>query len=106
MLPELSAIILYQGATSIIEIDLSSWNMEGKSCIFTVRNLTRNEVFKEIEFTTAEKHLVTFMANETLKLLENNRYGYDVMMVIGQERFPQSKISIVKVERVAGEYYV
>lgn len=104
VLQELEPILIYRGATSQIEIDLSDFDMQGGSVLFTIRNLSKTKVYFEQTFTTSEIHTVTFTDEFTVGL-SASEYVYDIMHLLKDERFPQCKPSPVVVEGVVGSYH-
>lgn len=104
MLEKLDPIVLYRGATTILEIDLTEWDMRLGIFLLTVRDLEEDIIFKEFELTTSEKHQIIFKDDETINLVVGKKYGYDIMMLIDEERYPQCSISPVKVVKVVGRH--
>lgn len=104
MLEKLDTIVLYKGATTVLEIDLTEWDMRLGTFLLTVRDLEEDVIFKEFELTTSEKHQIVFKDDETINLSVDKKYGYDIMMLVDEERYPQCSISPIKVIKVVGRY--
>lgn len=101
----LPMLTLFRGATSIVTIDLSDWDMTAGTCLFTLKHKITGEIVKQEMFTTAEQHTITFRDDETIGLTVNiGMYYYDIMLLVGEERYPQCAPSPVTVKEVVGSY--
>ena len=103
-LPILRTITLFQGATSQVELDLSDWDMSVGTCLFTAKHLVTGEIIKQVEFTEAGVHILEFKDDETVNLEVGTSYAYDIMLLIGEERYPQCAVSKIEVKKVVGAY--
>ena len=103
-LVEFETLKLYHGATSEVEFDFSEFVFEQDTyCLLTIKNTYDDKVVFEKRFSTSEKFTVIF-TDEFTATLENDRYRYDIMYVINNERYPQCKPSKVEVREVVGSY--
>lgn len=97
-------ITLRKGATSVLQVDLTEFDMQGGSVVLTVSN-RKGEPLKKWE--TSESRLWDVVIPDeftaTLKVGED-RYMYDIMWHIGEERFAQCEPSPVTVVLTAGGY--
>ena len=96
-------IQLYQGATSVVEIDLSDFELQGGKVIVTMRSVSgKKEVIKTWEFDRAIKHTITFTDEFTATLKLGEQYEYDIMWHLDNERFAQCEPSKINVSRTVG----
>lgn len=96
-------IQLYQGATSVVEIDLTNFDLQGGKVIFTMRSKSgAKEVLKTWEFTESIKNTITFTDEFTATLKIGNGYEYDIMWHLNDERFAQCSPSDINVSRTVG----
>lgn len=96
-------IQLCQGATSVVEIDLTNFELQGGKIVVTMRNKSgKKEVIKTWEFDSAEKHEIVFTDEFTATLALGARYEYDIMWHINDERFAQCEPSDINVSRTVG----
>lgn len=101
---EYPAIQLYQGATSVVQVDLEDFDMQGGSVVLTVRRRKPpRTVVASFEMAEPGVHDVVFKDEETALLeVGEGKYEYDVMWHVGEERFPQCAPSPVSVARTVG----
>ena len=98
-------IRLYQGATSVVEIDLTNFDLQGGKIVFTMREKSgAKNVIKTWEFDEAVKSTITFTDEFTAGLKQGANYEYDVMWHLNGERFPQCDPSGIVVSRTVGGY--
>ena len=104
MLEKLDTIYLYRGASSTVEFDFTDFNFEENSkCEFTMVGGCDNTVYKKIEFTESKKYLVLF-ADEFTATLKGKHYKYNIMYMVGDERYPECADSDIIVEDVINNY--
>lgn len=102
-LEKFAPIVLYKGATTTLNVDLTQWDLRLGTCLITIKNLATGKLFKEIPLTEAKVHEVTITSAETAHLIMGNEYGYDIMLVTADgERYAQCLISNVIVKKVVG----
>ena len=96
-------IQLYQGATSVVEFDLSNFELQGGKIVITMRSkFGKKEVVKTWEYTRAIKHEIVFTDEFTSTLKLGNLYEYDIMWHLDDERYVQCDPSDIKVSRTVG----
>lgn len=101
---QLPAINLRKGATSIVEIDLTDFDIQGGSVLLVMRE-RGGEVVREWEFDAPGVHEIIFEDEFTASLETGaHRYEYDVMWHFGGERFAQCAPSPIEVHRTVGGY--
>ena len=100
---ELDTIRLYRGATSEIEFDFTGFQFADNKCVFTMKPLYNDESIKQIEFNEAKVYNVIF-SDEFTATLEDDEYRYDIMHIVGEERYPQCLPSKIEVSEVVNEY--
>lgn len=101
---EYPIIKLRQGATSIVDLDLTDFDFQGGSVVMTMsrRGLFGNPL-RTWEFTTAEVHSIVFEDEFTAGLrVGNHNYEYDIMWHLDEERFAQCAPSPIEVSRTVG----
>lgn len=104
-LTRLPGLTLFRGATSVVVLDLSEWDMTAGTCLFTLKQKSTGEIIKQETFTTADAHTITFRDDETGSLaIGPDAYYYDIMLLAGEERYPQCAPSPVTVKEVVGSY--
>lgn len=97
-------ILLKQGATTIVEIDLSDFDMSGGSVVLTMRKCNKSKrVVRTWEFTESKVHEVIF-EDEFTATLDTGKfnYEYDIMWHLDGERFAQCAPSVIEVMRTVG----
>ena len=101
---QFEAIKLMQGATSVLNLDLTEFDFQGGDVVLTIRK-KGGEIVREWSFDEPAVHALVF-EDEFTATLENGRYGYeyDVMWHIDGERFAQCTPSPVEVYRTVGGY--
>lgn len=96
-------IQLYQGATSVVEIDLSNFELQGGTIVVTMRSKGgKREVIRTWEFDRAIKHEIVFTDEFTATLKLGSQYEYDIMWHLDNERFAQCEPSDINVSRTVG----
>lgn len=100
---ELETIQLFRGATSEIEFDFTDFDFAGKECVFTMKPMYNDEIIKQITFKEPKKYNEVF-TDEFTATLEDDKYRYDIMYMINDERYPQCLKSFIEVSEVVNEY--
>lgn len=104
---QLAPITLRKGATTVVQIDLSTFEMQGSYVALTVAENKKKEAKIIASFVMDEQRVwdLTFKDEDTEKLdLKENAYVYDIMWHLNDERFAQCAPSPVIVEATAGGY--
>lgn len=103
MLSKQTTLYLYRGATSSIDFDFSKFNFNGGKCVFTISNLCKKENLLQFNFTEKRKYTM-IITDEFTKTLKDNKYIYNIMYIIGDERYPQCADSDIIVRNVVNAY--
>ena len=103
MLNKQTTLYLYRGATSSISIDFTNFNFNGGKCVFTISNICKNNILFQLEFTESIKYTVV-IPDEFTATLKDNQYLYNIMHIIGDERYPQCADSDIIVRNVVNAY--
>lgn len=104
MLKQLDTIILYKGATSAVEFDFTEFEFAPNThCLLTIKKMNKKETVYTYEFNESKKYVVEFTDEFTAEL-DRREYWYDIMYIVGEERYPQCSPSGVIVEEVIGSY--
>ena len=97
-------ITLRKGATSVVEVDLSGFDMQGGTVVLAIAD-KKGRVLWSWEADESRVHYVTVPDEFTAGLkLGESRYVYDIMWHLNDERFAQCAPSPVIVEATAGGY--
>lgn len=97
-------IHLMQGATSVVEIDLTEFDFQGGSVVLVMRK-KGGDVLREWEFAEQAVHQCVFEDEFTASLkLGKFNYEYDIMWHLDGERFAQCAPSPVEVGETVGGY--
>ena len=101
---QLAPITLRKGATSVVSVDLTAFEMQGGSVVLAISD-KKGKPLKTWETDKQEKWGITIPDEftATLKVGEES-YIYDIMHHIGEERFALCEPSPVKVLLTAGGY--
>lgn len=97
-------IYLMQGATSIVDIDLTDFEMQGGYVLMVMRE-RGGDVLREWRFDASEAHSVVFEDEFTATLdAGGHMYEYDIMWHVDGERFAQCAPSRIEVSKTVGGY--
>ena len=103
MLDKQTTLYLYRGATSSIEFDFTNFQFNGGTCVFTISNICNNTKLFQFEFTESIKYTI-IIPDEFTATLKDNKYVYNVMYILGNERYPQCADSDIIVRNVVNGY--
>lgn len=103
MLIKQTTLYLYRGATSGIEFDFTNFNFNGGKCVFTISNICKSTKLFQYEFDESKKYTV-IIPDEFTATLKDNKYLYNVMLIINDERYPQCADSDIIVRNVVNPY--
>lgn len=103
MLNKQTTIYLYRGATSSIDFDFSNFNFNGGKCVFTISNICKNTKLFQYEFNQSRLYTI-IIPDEFTATLKENKYLYNVMYILGNERYPECADSDVIVRKVVNAY--
>ena len=103
MLNKQTTLYLYRGATSSIKFDFTNFDFSGGKCIFTISKICGKDKLFQYEFTENIKYTV-IIPDEFTATLKDNEYLYNIMHIIGDERYPQCADSSIIVRNVVNSY--
>ncbi len=103
MLNKQTTLYFYRGATSSIEFDFTNFDFAGGSCEFTISNICKNTKLFQMEFTESIKYTVV-IPDEFTATLKDNKYIYNIMYFINDERYPQCADSDIIVRDTVNSY--
>ena len=104
MLSKQTTLYFYRGATSAIEFDFTQFNFpEDSKCVFTISNLCGKTKLFQYEFTTDDTYTI-IIPDEFTATLKENQYIYNIMLIVGDERYPQCADSDIIVRNVVNSY--
>ena len=100
MLDKQTTLYLYRGATSSIDFDFSDFKFAfGSKCVFTISSIYEDNKLLQFEFNQSKKYTMIISDEFTKTLSDNNSY-YNIMYIIGDERYPQCADSDVIVKDI------
>lgn len=104
MLNKQTTLYVYRGATSGIEFDFTEFQFaENSKCVFTISSICKEDILFQHEFTTSDKYTV-LLTDEFTATLKDNQYLYNIMYILGDERYPQCADSDIIVRNVVNAY--
>jgi hypothetical protein len=100
MLNKQTTLYLYRGATSSIEFDFTKFIFaNGGKCVFTISSICKDDVLLQFEFNTKRKYTM-IISDEFTSSLKDNQYSYNIMYIVGNERYPQCADSDIIVRNI------
>ena len=103
MLDKQTTLYVYRGATAAIEFDFTEFNFNGGKCVFTISDICKNNKLFQYEFE--ESKIYTIILNdEFTSTLKDNKYLYNIMYIINDERYPECADSDIIVRNVVNAY--
>ena len=104
MLNKQTTLYLYRGGSSSIDFDFSNFTfVSGSKCVFTISSLCKKDKLLQFEFTESKKYTM-IITDEFTSTLKDNAYTYNIMYIVGNERYPQSSDSDIIVRNVVNAY--
>lgn len=103
MLNKQTTLYFYRGATSSVNFDFTNFNFNGGKCIFTISSVCKKDKLYQHEFDRPRVYTVV-IPDEFTATLKDNAYVYNIMYVVGNERFPQCADSDIIVRNVVNAY--
>lgn len=89
MLSKQTTLYLYRGATSSIEFDFSKFIFaEASKCVFTISSIYEDDKLLQFEFNKSKKYTM-IITDEFTSTLKDNQYLYNIMYIVGEEKYPQ-----------------
>lgn len=89
MLDKQTTLYLYRGGSSSIDFDFTEFTFTpGSKCVFTISNICKND--KLLQFDFYESKLYTMViSDEFTATLKDNAYTYNIVYIVGNEKYPQ-----------------
>lgn len=103
MLNKQTTLYLYRGASSSIDFDFTNFNFKGGKCVFTISPICKKENLLQFEFSQSIKYTM-IISDEFTKTLKDNKYLYNIMYFLGDERYPECADSDIIVRDVVNAY--
>ena len=103
MLDKQTTLYLYRGATSSIDFDFTEFDFNGGKCVFTISNICKDTKLFQYEFTESKLYTI-IIPDEFTATLKENKYLYNIMYILGNERYPECADSDVIVRKVVNAY--
>lgn len=103
MLNKQTTLYFYRGATSSIQFDFTNFDFGDGKCVFTISSICKEDKLLQLEFTENIKYSVV-IPDEFTATLKDNQYLYNIMYVLGDERYPQCADSDIIVRNVVNPY--
>lgn len=103
MLDKQTTLYLYRGATSSIDFDFTEFDFNGGKCVFTISNICKDTKLFQYEFTESKLYTI-IIPDEFTATLKENKYLYNIMYILGNERYPECTDSDVIVRKVVNAY--
>lgn len=104
MLNKQTTLYLYRGASSSIDFDFTNFNFaNGSKCVFTISNKCKKDKLLQFEFTQSKMYTM-IIGDEFTATLKDNAYIYNIMYIVGNERYPQCADSDIIVRNVVNAY--
>ena len=103
MLNKQTTLYFYRGATSSVSFDFSNFNFNGGKCVFTISKICTKDILYQIEFDESKKYIIV-IPDEFTATLKDNQYLYNIMYIVGDERYPQCADSDIIVRNVVNAY--
>ena len=99
MLNKQTTLYFYRGATSSIEFDFSEFDFNGGKCVFTISSICKEDKLFQFEFDESKKYII-IVPDDFTKTLKDNQYVYNIMYILGDERYPECADSDIIVRNV------
>ena len=103
MLNKQTTLYFYRGATSSVSFDFTNFDFKGGKCVFTISKICTKDVLYQIEFDESKKYIIV-IPDEFTATLKDNQYLYNIMYIVGDERYPQCADSDIIVRNVVNAY--
>lgn len=99
MLNKQTTLYLYRGASSSIDFDFTNFNFGSGKCIFTISSLCKDDILLQFEFDRSKKYTM-IISDEFTSTLTDNQYLYNIMYIVGEEKYPQCTDSDIIVRSI------
>ena len=101
MLDKQTTLYLYRGASSSIDFDFSEFVFaNGSKCEFTISSIYNDDILLTFTFNYSRKYTM-IISDEFTKTLKDNKYRYNIMYIVGDNRYPQCADSDIIVKDIA-----
>lgn len=98
-------IYLMKGATTVVQVDLTDFDMQGGYAVLAVSEARSGKVLRAWKMEERRVHEVVFPDEFTAELsVSDSKYVYDIMWHLNDERFAQCAPSPIDVASTAGGY--
>lgn len=88
MINKLKTLYLYRGGTSAINFDFTKFTFSRGKCIFTISSIYEDNKLLQFEFNRPLKYTM-IITDEFTASLKDNKYRYNIVYVIGENKYPQ-----------------
>ena len=100
MLNKQTTLYLYRGTSSSIDFDFSEFNFEsGSRCEFSISSIYNDDILLKFTFNTSKKYTM-IISDEFTSTLKDNKYRYNIMYIVGENRYPQCADSDIIVKDI------
>lgn len=104
MLDKQTTLYLYRGGSASIDFDFTDFTFSPNSkCVFTISSICKEDNLLQFEFTVSKKYTM-IITDEFTSTLKDNTYKYNIMYIVGNERYPQCADSDIIVRNVVNAY--
>ena len=104
MLDKQTTLYLYRGGSSSIDFDFTDFTFAyGSKCVFTISSICKKDKLLQFEFTESKLYTM-IIGDEFTATLKDNAYTYNIMYIVGNERYPQCADSDIIVRNVINAY--
>lgn len=104
MLDKQTTLYLYRGGSTSIDFDFTEFTFaSGSKCVFTISNICKNKNLLQFEFNES-KNYTMIISDEFTATLKDNAYLYNIVYIVGDERYPQCKDSDIIVRNMVNAY--
>lgn len=104
MLNKQTTLYLYRGGSSSIDFNFSDFEFAyGSKCVFTISPLCSDDILLQFEFTNARKYTM-IISDDFTSTLTDNKYRYNIVYIVNDERYPQCKDSDIIVRNMVNAY--
>ncbi|MBO7712817.1 MAG: hypothetical protein J6S85_04555 [Methanobrevibacter sp.] len=104
MLDKQTTLYLYRGGSSSIDFDFTEFTFaSGSKCVFTISSLCKKDKLLQFEFNESKTYTM-IITDEFTSTLKDNAYTYNIVYIVGNERYPQCADSDIIVRNMVNAY--
>ena len=104
MLNKQTTLYLKRGGSASIDFDFSDFVFtESSKCVFTISNVCKSTNLLQLEFTESKKYTM-ILSDEFTSTLTDNKYLYNIVYIVNDERYPQCDDSDIIVRNMVNAY--